>query len=141
MLNLQEPLSTLLNVESLISLLKSTSDPLKKREIWQDLKWMCISRIMASTYLISLHVIFNYLQITILGRLFYISSLNQENKLLDEIREQKFLAFSWHLLNVGLAELVEKISSSSKLVMEQIPLNENITLDILHDMVPFDSVF
>ncbi|EGF83659.1 hypothetical protein BATDEDRAFT_22540 [Batrachochytrium dendrobatidis JAM81] len=122
--------------------------PLKttKLEMWEDIKIMSFTRTISSIYLLNLLTIFTTIQLSILGRFFYLDSvatlsqqrecdyedlnesLNPPHLLAAEPRhiseevERQYLTFSWYLLNIGWEKCVSRVRGIVETVVGSIPL-------------------
>ncbi|OUM68116.1 hypothetical protein PIROE2DRAFT_39473 [Piromyces sp. E2] len=124
-----------------------------KRELWEELKIMSFTRLIASVYIINLISLFTYLQINLIGRYVYIDSVitlnhnKTENNTSTSKREKalsddstqclsteiqaKYLAFSYYLIHVGWKELAEKVREETEKEIGPLLLNGKITFENL----------
>jgi len=124
-----------------------------KRELWEELKIMSFTRLIASVYIINLISLFTYLQINLIGRYVYIdsvitlnhnktesstSSSEKERALSDDSTQglsteiqAKYLAFSYYLIHVGWKELAEKVREETEKEIGPLLLNGKITFENL----------
>jgi len=142
------------DVERLQALEKKT-----KRELWEELKIMSFTRLIASVYIINLIALFTYLQINLIGRYVYIDSVitlnhnkNDTNSSTKSAKEKefnstetgqglsteiqaKYLAFSYYLIHVGWKELAEKVREETEKEIGPLLLNGKITFENLVEIV------
>jgi len=124
-----------------------------KRELWEELKIMSFTRLIASVYIINLISLFTYLQINLIGRYVYIDSVitlnhnKSDNNATTSTRERalsnessqglsteiqaKYLAFSYYLIHVGWKELAEKVKKETEKEIGPLLLNGKITFENL----------
>jgi len=125
-----------------------------KRELWEELKIMSFTRLIASVYIINLISLFTYLQINLIGRYVYIDSVitlnhnkTENNASISDIREKslsddsaqglsteiqaKYLAFSYYLIHIGWKELAEKVREETEKEIGPLLLNGKITFENL----------
>ncbi|ORX55879.1 Peroxin-3 [Piromyces finnis] len=124
-----------------------------KRELWEELKIMSFTRLIASVYIINLISLFTYLQINLIGRYVYIDSVitlnhnktesnsstsEREKNLSDDSTkglsteiQAKYLAFSYYLIHVGWKELAEKVREETEKEIGPLMLNGKITFENL----------
>jgi len=124
-----------------------------KRELWEELKIMSFTRLIASVYIINLISLFTYLQINLIGRYVYIDSVitlnhnktesttstSEREKALSDDSTQglsteiqaKYLAFSYYLIHVGWKELAEKVREETEKEIGPLLLNGKITFENL----------
>jgi len=136
------------DVERLQALEKKT-----KRELWEELKIMSFTRLIASVYIINLIALFTYLQINLIGRYVYIDSVitlnhnktdnisststreralsNESSKGLSTEIQAKYLAFSYYLIHIGWKELAEKVREETTNEIGPLLLNGKITFENL----------
>ena len=98
-----------------------------KMELWEDLKILSFTRTISSIYLMVLLSMFCTVQLSVLGRYFYLDSLhsmwNEEDEAsegvsgsqrhsgrrsVNEDTERKYLTFSWYVLNMGWEKCVNR---------------------------------
>jgi len=124
-----------------------------KRELWEELKIMSFTRLIASVYIINLISLFTYLQINLIGRYVYIDSVitlnhnktdnisststreralsNESSKGLSTEIQAKYLAFSYYLIHIGWKELAEKVREETTNEIGPLLLNGKITFENL----------
>jgi len=125
-----------------------------KRELWEELKIMSFTRLIASVYVINLISLLTYLQINLIGRYVYIDSVitlnhnktensdiststreralsNGESQGLSTEIQAKYLAFSYHLIHVGWKDLAEKVREETEKEIGPLLLNGKITFENL----------
>jgi len=130
-----------------------------KRELWEELKIMSFTRLIASVYIINLIALLTYLQINLIGRYVYIDSVitlnhnkNDTNSTTKSTKEKefsftetsqglsteiqaKYLAFSYYLIHVGWKELAEKVREETEKEIGPLLLNGKITFENLVEIV------
>jgi len=123
-----------------------------KRELWEELKIMSFTRLIASVYIINLISLFTYLQINLIGRYVYIDSVitlnhNKTDNNNNSIKEKslsddsaqglsteiqaKYLAFSYYLIHVGWKKLAERVRTETEKEIGPLLLNGKITFEDL----------
>jgi hypothetical protein len=125
-----------------------------KRELWEELKIMSFTRLIASVYIINLISLFTYLQINLIGRYVYIDSVitlnhnktdnnnaststrekalsNESSHGLSTEIQAKYLAFSYYLIHIGWKELAEKVREETEKEIGPLLLNGKITFENL----------
>jgi len=123
-----------------------------KRELWEELKIMSFTRLIASVYIINLISLFTYLQINLIGRYVYIDSVitlnhNKTDNNNNSVKEKslsddsaqglsteiqaKYLAFSYYLIHVGWKKLAERVREETEKEIGPLLLNGKITFEDL----------
>lgn len=130
-----------------------------KRELWEELKIMSFTRLIASVYIINLIALLTYLQINLIGRYVYIDSVitlnhnkNDTDSTTKSTKEKefnptetsqglsteiqaKYLAFSYYLIHVGWKELAERVKEETEKEIGPLLLNGKITFENLVEIV------
>ncbi|KAK9236857.1 Peroxin-3 [Lipomyces kononenkoae] len=107
-----------------------------KKQLWNDLKIMAITRAVALIYAIALLIFFTRMQLNMLGRQNYIKSvkaMTEGGDLQDELHQgasedqvmqnevnRKFLTFSWWLLTQGRIKIVSNVREATERVFESL---------------------
>ncbi|KAJ2899093.1 Peroxisomal biogenesis factor 3 [Zalerion maritima] len=122
-----------------------------KRQLWDDLKISSITRAFTLIYTLSLLTLFTRIQLNLLGRRSYLSSVislatgsnsggisleNHDDNLSPEHAyggdldtNHKYLAFSWWLLNRGWVSLQARIESAVREVFGHLSPRETLTYE------------
>lgn len=129
-----------------------------KAQLWNDLKITSITRAFTMIYSISLLMLLTRIQLNLLGRLNYLSSVvslsqppppDSVNSISLENHEdldatsfgndfetnRRFLTFSWYLLHRGYAQILAKVRTAVEEVFGNISPNEGITQQRLRDLI------
>ena len=129
-----------------------------KAQLWNELKITSITRAFTMIYSISLLILLTRIQLNLLGRLNYLSSVvslsqppppGRESTISLENHEdqgaanfgndfetnRRFLTFSWYLLHRGYAQIMNKVRTAVEEVFGNISPNEGITQQRLSDLV------
>lgn len=129
-----------------------------KAQLWNELKITSITRALTLIYSMSLLILLTRIQLNLLGRLNYLSSvvslsqpppLDQANSISLENHEdlgianfgndfetnRRFLTFSWYLLHRGYAQILAKVRTAVEEVFGNISPNEGITQHRLSELV------
>lgn len=129
-----------------------------KAQLWNELKITSIVRAFTMIYSISLLILLTRIQLNLLGRLNYLSSVislshppppGRESTISLENNEdqgaanfgndfetnRRFLTFSWYLLHRGYAQIMNKVRTAVEEVFGNISPNEGITQQRLSDLV------
>ncbi|KAK5716253.1 peroxin [Elasticomyces elasticus] len=138
----------------------STSDrPLRPRkskaQLWQDMKINAITRALTLIYTLSLLTLFTRIQLNLLGRRTYLSSVvalaggqqsstisleNRDDDGYDNVYgndfevNRKYLTFSWWLLHRGCKQLMQRIEVAVREVFGPVNIREDITLERLSEL-------
>jgi peroxin-3 len=126
-----------------------------KPQLWNELKINSIARSFTLIYTLSLLTLLTRIQLNLLGRLNYLSSvvslaspsqstISLENR--DDDRgeqtygndfetNRKYLTFSWWLLHRGWRDIMEKVSTAVQEVFGPISVREDVTLEKLSALV------
>ncbi|KAL8701487.1 MAG: hypothetical protein Q9224_000487 [Gallowayella concinna] len=124
-----------------------------KAQLWNDLKISSITRAFTLLYTLSLLTLFTRIQLNLLGRRNYLSSvvsmashspqdptISLENLDDDDVEptygndfetNRKFLTFSWWLLHRGWRDVMEKVENAVKAVFGPLSPREDIPLEKL----------
>lgn len=103
-----------------------------KKEMWDEIKIISITRAVSLIYAISLLVFFTRLQLNLLGRKNYLDSVlslseeidpveeydvkiadQEEKDIIDNEVNRRFLTYSWWLLNNGWRKLVDTVKKAT----------------------------
>ncbi|KND01018.1 uncharacterized protein SPPG_09176 [Spizellomyces punctatus DAOM BR117] len=121
-----------------------------KLEIWEELKLLSFTRTISSVYLVTLLIVFTHLQLSLLGRFFYLDSVvafsqtDREQQVrgtvggrkgVSDETERKYLTFSWYVLNVGWKQCVAQVQRAVQEVVGSISLKEVTTYDALIEII------
>lgn len=130
-----------------------------KAKLWQDMKINSITRALTLIYTLSLLTLLTRIQLNLLGRRTYLSSVVQlaspppathsstislENKDDDNYdnvygndfeTNRKYLTFSWWLLHRGSKRIMERVSAAVKEVFGQVNIREDLSLERLADLI------
>lgn len=129
-----------------------------KAQLWNELKITSIVRAFTMIYSISLLILLTRIQLNLLGRLNYLSSVvslsqpphpERANSISLENHEdlgvadfgndfetnRRFLTFSWYLLHRGYAQIMERVRSAVEEVFGNISPNEGISQQRLSELV------
>ena len=118
-----------------------------KTELWNEVKIMTVTRVLAMLYALSLLTLLTRVQLNLLGRASYITSvlklLDEDEHMIhlrddddDEMTRDRvnldehriYLTFSWWLLNRGWKELVPVVEAAVKTVFDSISPKETVSL-------------
>ncbi|EMC97587.1 hypothetical protein BAUCODRAFT_107211 [Baudoinia panamericana UAMH 10762] len=137
----------------------STRPKRSKAQLWQDMKINSIARALTLIYTLSLLTILTRIQLNLLGRRTYISSVvalasppttqqssrisleNRDDDGYDDIygndleTNRKYLTFSWWLLHRGSNQIMERVMAAVKEVFGPVNIREDITLDRLSSLL------
>jgi peroxin-3 len=138
----------------------SSSRPKKsKAQLWQEMKIHSIARALTLIYTVSLLTMFTRIQLNLLGRRTYLSSvvalaspppamedskISLENKDDDNYENmygndfetnRKYLTFSWWLLHRGSKQVMEKVLAVVKEVFGSVNIRDDISLERLSDLI------
>lgn len=129
-----------------------------KAQLWNDLKITSVTRAFTMIYSISLLMLLTRIQLNLLGRLNYLSSVvslsqppppGRANSISLENHEEldatsfgndfetnrRFLTFSWYLLHRGYAQILARVRTAVEEVFGSISPNEGITQQRLRELV------
>lgn len=129
-----------------------------KAQLWNELKITSITRAFTLMYSMSLLILLTRIQLNLLGRLNYLSSVvslsqppppERANSISLENHEdlgpasfgndfetnRRFLTFSWYLLHRGYAQILTKVRAAVEEVFGNISPNEGITQQRLSELV------
>jgi peroxin-3 len=159
--------SSVTGVDDSVSGIGSVSKPAtkSKTELWNDIKIESLTRALVLIYSSALLVFFTRLQLNILGRINYVSSvahmtearpkdviemdgddagivLSAEEELSRAAREEEeatinrmYLTFSWWLLNKGWVSLSERIHDAVASVFDEVTPRTDVTLEDLSQLI------
>lgn len=138
----------------------SSSRPKRsKAQLWQEMKIHSVTRALTLIYTISLLTMLTRIQLNLLGRRTYLSSvvalasppapieestISLENKDDDNYENmygndfdtnRKYLTFSWWLLHRGSKEIMERVMAIVKDVFGPVNIREDIGLERLSDLI------
>jgi peroxin-3 len=138
---------------------QSTGPRRKKAELWNDIKIMSLTRTITLIYSLSLLTILTRIQLNLLGRLNYLSSVislaqppppGRGNSISLEDHDnggagtafgndfetnRRYLTFSWFLLHKGYAKIMTNVRQAVEEVFNNISPNDGITSAHLSDLV------
>nr|POE65091.1 peroxisomal biogenesis factor 3 [Quercus suber] len=130
-----------------------------KAQLWQEMKINSVTRALTMIYTLSLLTILTRIQLNLLGRRTYLSSvvalatpppaatastISLENKDDDNYENfygndfetnRKYLTFSWWLLHRGSRQMMERVMAAVKEVFGAVNIREDLTLERLGDLV------
>ncbi|EXJ80461.1 hypothetical protein A1O1_08606 [Capronia coronata CBS 617.96] len=130
-----------------------------KAQLWNELKVTSITRAFTLIYCLSLLTVLTRIQLNLLGRLNYLSSVislarppppGRANSISLEDHDdgsvntsfgndfetnRRYLTFSWYLLHKGYAQIMAKVRAAVEEVFGSISPNEGITATRLSDLV------
>ena len=132
--------------------------PLKSRsQLWDEVKISSITRSFTLLYTLSLLTLFTRIQLNLLGRRNYLSSvvsmasqalqdsaINLENNDDDKTDQsygtdfetnRKFLTFSWWLLNCGWRDVSQTVESAVKAVFGPLNPREDVSMERLSTLI------
>ena len=138
----------------------SSSRPKRsKAQLWQEMKINSITRALSLIYTISLLTMLTRIQLNLLGRRTYLSSvvtlaspptaveesrISLENKDDDNYdnmygndfeTNRKYLTFSWWLLHRGSKQIMARVMAAVKEVFGGVNIREDISLERLSDLI------
>lgn len=142
----------------------STSDgaprPKKSKvQLWQEMKINAVTRALTLVYVLSLLTMFTRIQLNLLGRRTYLSSVvalasppgaQQSSKIYLENKDddgydsvyssdfetnRKYLTFSWWLLHRGCKQIMDRVSNAVKEVFGAVNIREDMTLERLSSLL------
>ncbi|KAM0719470.1 hypothetical protein Q7P37_005375 [Cladosporium fusiforme] len=130
-----------------------------KAQLWQEMKINSITRALTLLYTISLLNILTRIQLNLLGRRTYLSSvvslanpqantqsstISLENRDDDNFENfygndfetnRKYLTFSWWLLHRGSKQIMENVTAAVRDVFGAVNIREDITMERLADLI------
>ena len=130
-----------------------------KAQLWQEMKINSITRALTLVYTISLLTMLTRIQLNLLGRRTYLSSvvalasppapmeesrISMENKDDDNYdnmygtdfdTNRKYLTFSWWLLHRGSRQIMDRVTAAVKEVFGAVNIREDISLERLSDLI------
>lgn len=130
-----------------------------KAQLWQDMKINSITRALTLIYTLSLLTILTRIQLNLLGRRTYLSSVvalasppaaqqsstisleNKDDDNYDNVygndfeTNRKYLTFSWWLLHRGTKQLVERVMAAVREVFGQVNIREDMSLERLAELI------
>nr|POE76202.1 peroxisomal biogenesis factor 3 [Quercus suber] len=130
-----------------------------KAQLWQEMKINSVTRALTMIYTLSLLTILTRIQLNLLGRRTYLSSvvalatpppaatastISLENKDDDNYENfygndfetnRKYLTFSWWLLHRGSRQIMERVMAAVKEVFGAVNIREDLTLERLGDLI------
>ncbi|KAK3073309.1 peroxin [Teratosphaeriaceae sp. CCFEE 6253] len=127
-----------------------------KAQLWQDMKINAITRALTLIYTLSLLTLFTRIQLNLLGRRTYLSSVvalaggpqgstisleNRDDDGYDNVYgndfeiNRQYLTFSWWLLHRGSRQIMEKVMEAVKDVFGPVNIREDITLERLSELL------
>lgn len=138
----------------------SSSKPRRsKAQLWQEMKIHSITRALTLLYTIALLSMLTRIQLNLLGRRTYLSSVvalaspapameestismenrdddNYENMYGNDFEtNRKYLTFSWWLLHRGSRQIMDRVMEVVKDVFGPVNIREDITLERLSDLI------
>ena len=137
----------------------STRSKRSKAQLWQEMKIHSITRALTLLYTVSLLTMLTRIQLNLLGRRTYLSSVvalasppapMQESRISLENRDddnydnmygndfetnRKYLTFSWWLLHRGSKQIMERVMATVKEVFGAVNIRDDITLERLADLI------
>ncbi|KAK3048863.1 peroxin [Extremus antarcticus] len=137
----------------------SSSRPKRsKAQLWQEMKIHSVTRALTLIYTVSLLTMLTRIQLNLLGRRTYLSSvvalaspapieestISLENKDDDNYENmygndfdtnRKYLTFSWWLLHRGSKEIMERVMAVVKDVFGPVNIREDISLERLSELI------
>jgi peroxin-3 len=147
---------------STLNVTGSASSPKPKRskgQLWQDMKIQSITRAMTLIYTVSLLTLLTRVQLNLLGRRTYLSSVvalaspppenqsstisldNKDDDNYDNVygndfeTNRKYLTFSWWLLHRGSKQIMERVMAAVKDVFGPVNIREDVSLERLADLI------
>ena len=130
-----------------------------KAQLWQEMKINAITRALSLIYTISLLTLFTRIQLNLLGRRTYLSSVvalaspptateastislvNKDDDNYDNVygsdfdTNRKYLTFSWWLLHRGSKQITERVMAAVKEVFGPVNIREDLTLQRLAELI------
>lgn len=130
-----------------------------KAQLWQDMKINSITRALTLLYTLSLLTLLTRIQLNLLGRRTYLSSVvalasppaaassskisleNNDDDNYDNVygndfeTNRKYLTFSWWLLHRGCQQIKDRVSAAVKDVFGQVNIREDLTLERLSELI------
>lgn len=130
-----------------------------KAQLWQEMKINSITRALSLLYTISLLTMLTRIQLNLLGRRTYLSSVvalasppapveeskisleNKDDDNYDNIygndfeTNRKYLTFSWWLLHRGSKQITDRVMAAVKEVFGGVNIREDISLERLSDLI------
>ncbi|KAK5166071.1 peroxin [Saxophila tyrrhenica] len=138
----------------------SSSRPKRsKAQLWQEMKIHSVTRALTLIYTVSLLTMLTRIQLNLLGRRTYLSSvvalasppaaveestISLENKDDDNYENmygndfdtnRKYLTFSWWLLHRGSKQIMERVMGAVKEVFGSVNIREDISMERLSDLI------
>ena len=130
-----------------------------KAQLWQEMKVNSITRALTLLYTLSLLTLLTRIQLNLLGRRTYLSSVvalasspapAQESRIALENKDddnydnvygndfetnRKYLTFSWWLLHRGSKQIMDRVMAVVKEVFGTVNIREDITLERLANLI------
>ncbi|KAK3717751.1 peroxin [Vermiconidia calcicola] len=130
-----------------------------KAQLWQEMKINSITRALTLLYTVSLLTMLTRVQLNLLGRRTYLSSVItlasppapiEESKISMENRDddnydnmygndfetnRKYLTFSWWLLHRGSKQIMDRVMGAVKEVFGGVNIRDDVSLDRLRDLI------
>ncbi|KAK4548416.1 hypothetical protein LTR36_009326 [Oleoguttula mirabilis] len=130
-----------------------------KAQLWQEMKVNSITRALTLIYTISLLALLTRIQLNLLGRRTYLSSVvalaspaaaqqsstisleNRDDDNYDNVygndfeTNRKYLTFSWWLLHRGSKQIMERVMAAVRDVFGQVNIREDMSLERLAELI------
>ncbi|KAK9248996.1 Peroxin-3 [Lipomyces tetrasporus] len=122
-----------------------------KKQLWNDLKIMAVTRAMSLIYAIALLIFFTRLQLNMLGRQNYVKSVKAmseggdrevaldqgtvEDQLIQNEVNRRYLTFSWWLLTRGWVKIVSNVREATETVFESVTPRTELGFDDLRSLI------
>jgi peroxin-3 len=138
---------------------ESTGPRKSKAELWNELKVTSVTRAFTLVYSLSLLTILTRIQLNLLGRLNYLSSVvslaqppppGRNNSISLEDHDdananinfgndfetnRRYLTYSWYIMNKGYAQIMDKVRTAVEEVFSSVSPAEAITAERLRELV------
>ncbi|XP_055906575.1 peroxisomal biogenesis factor 3 [Eupeodes corollae] len=121
----------LLNHEELLERLRK--NPENKIELWEELKIIAFTRLAVLIYATSMLNITLRVQMNVIGGYVYKDTMQEDNKLTDDIREA-YLSSIRYFLGDGLVNLVQLIKTKVKAILKTQSLTSRLSLSDLEQL-------
>jgi peroxin-3 len=123
-----ENIMKLLDTDQILQKLRSETETDVKMELWNTLKVLAFSRVVALVYGISLLETTLRIQLNIMGGYIYKDTVNSEANLSPEVQTMYSLQLIQYLMKEGLDEFIGIIRENVEKTMKKHDLKEHLTL-------------
>ncbi|KAI8906349.1 Peroxin-3 [Gorgonomyces haynaldii] len=149
--SLQDRLNARINLELVTAKLQEQKQldnmsKTQKMELWEQIKLGSFTRTLSAIYLLNLLTLLTTLQLSLLGRMFYLDSVaamhaDDVHRTISEETERKYLTLSWYLVHIGWTKLVDRVEKAVEHIVKEVSLKTGVTFESLSDMIHQIRVF